>query len=483
MKLRQFREQAGLSLTDLGIRTRLSTSYLTEIEHGKKYPKAEKIARMAEALGRNYDDLVSIRLDEQLSPLSNFLGSPVLHNFPFHLFGISPAQVVELMTRQPLEASALVSALIGIAESYNIGVEHLYRAALRSYQELHENYFPEIEHAVDSFAHEEKIKSVPTPSFAELRVLIEKRFDYRLDEKQLSSHPKLQQFRSVLVKKRGNPPTLLINPALSERQKKFILAREIGYQVLGLEDRAMTSAPERVDSFEQVLNDFKASYFAGALLINRERLLVDIKEFFALDRWQPRRFRDFLEKYEVTPEIFMYRLTEVLPQYFGIRLHFLRFNHEGSGYRLVKHLNMSQVLMPAGTGVDEHYCRRWLAIRILDRLRDNRANGDAGDEPIVDAQLSRFVESDARYLCIAMARRLTLNPSATSSVSLGFRCDDDFQRVVRFAKDPRITRLDIDGTCERCPLAPDECLERAAPPLLLQQQIARDEIESALASL
>jgi len=50
---------------------------------------------MAEALGRNYDDLVSIRLDEQLSPLSNFLSSPVLHNFSFHLFGISPAQVVE----------------------------------------------------------------------------------------------------------------------------------------------------------------------------------------------------------------------------------------------------------------------------------------------------------------------------------------------------------------------------------------------------
>ena len=37
MKLRQFREQAGLSLTDLGARIRLSTSYLTEIEHGKKY--------------------------------------------------------------------------------------------------------------------------------------------------------------------------------------------------------------------------------------------------------------------------------------------------------------------------------------------------------------------------------------------------------------------------------------------------------------
>ncbi|HSF23180.1 MAG TPA: hypothetical protein VLE20_03055, partial [Blastocatellia bacterium] len=100
-----------------------------------------------------------------------------------------------------------------------------------------------------------------------------------------------------------------------------------------------------------------------------------------------------------------------------------------------------------------------------------------------DAQLSRFVESDARYLCIAMARRLTLNPSATSSVSLGFRCDENFERVVKFATDKRITRLDIDGTCERCRLTKEECGERAAPPLLLQLRQSRDQIETALALL
>ncbi|MEK6289550.1 MAG: ImmA/IrrE family metallo-endopeptidase [Acidobacteriota bacterium] len=483
MKLRQFREQAGLSLTNLGIRTRLSTSYLTEIEHGKKYPKAEKIARMAEALGRNYDDLVSIRLDEQLSPLSDFLGSAALHNFPFHLFGISPAQVVELMTRQPLEASALVNALIGIAGQYNIGVEHLYRSALRSYQELHENYFPDIERAVDEFVQAAKIASDPTPSYGDLRALIEKRFNYQLDDKQLSKHPTLEHFRSVLVTRRGNPPTLVINPSLSEQQKKFILAREIGYQVLGLKDRAMTSAPERVDSFEQVLNDFKASYFAGALLINRERLLVDIKEFFALDRWQPRRFREFLDRYEVTPEILMYRLTEVLPEYFGIKLHFLRFNHERGEYRLVKHLNMSQVLIPGGTGLDEHYCRRWLAIRILHDLERERTKRKKLVEPIVGAQISRFVDTDARFLCVAMARHLALNRAATSSVSLGFRCDQEFERTVRFASDPAITRLDIDGTCERCRLTKEECQDRVAPPYLLELQRTRNEIERELASL
>lgn len=483
MKLRQFRERKGLSLTDFAAMTGLSVSYLTEIEHGKKYPKAEKIARLAESLGRNYDDLVSIRLDEELSPLAGFLASPVLHNFPYHLFGISPAQVVELLTRQPAEASALVNALVGIAEQYNIGVEHLYRSALRSYQELNENYFPDIEKAVDSFVREAEIRSDPTPSYEDLRAQIESRFNYRLDDKELSQHPRLQHFRSVMVARGKQSPRLLVNPALSSLQKKFILAREIGYQVLGLKERAQASAPERVDSFEQVLNDFKASYFAGALLINRERLLADIREFFALRLWEPLRFRALLDKYEVTPEIFLYRLTEVLPRYFGIKLHFLRFNHENGQFRLVKHLNMSRVLIPGGTGVNEHYCQRWLSIRILQDMERRRAAGEEIEEPTIDAQMSSFVDTDARFLCIAMARRLALNRSATSSVSLGFRVDDSFLSTVRFALDPAITRLDIDGTCERCRLTPEECQERAAPPLLLELQRSHHEIERELNSL
>lgn len=481
VKLKQFREQAGLSLTDFAALTGLSTSYLTEIEHGKKYPKAEKIARMAEVLGKSYDDLVSVKLGEELSPLAEFLSSPVLHNFPYHLFGISPSQVVEILTRQPVEASALINALVGIAEQYNIGVEHLFRSALRSYQELHENYFPEIEDAVDQFIRDSGIRVDPTPTYDELRSLIERRFNYRLDERELSNHPRLLGFRSVLVNK-GRQPLLLINPALSERQKKFILAREIGYQVLDLGERAMTSAPERVDSFEQVLNDFKASYFAGALLMNRDLLIKDLKSFFALKSWQPERFRSFLDRYEVTPEILMYRLTEILPRYFGIKLHFLRFNHEGDRFRLVKHLNMSQVLIPSGIGLDEHYCRRWLAIRILrDLERMGRKKGSA--EPRVDAQISRFIATGSEFLCIAMARHLVLNPSVTSSVSIGFRFDEDLPRVIKFAADPAIARLDIDGTCERCPLTPRECDERAAPPRLLELQRAREEIERELESL
>jgi hypothetical protein len=238
-----------------------------------------------------------------------------------------------------------------------------------------------------------------------------------------------------------------------------------------------------VDSFEQVLNDFKASYFAGALLINRERLISDMKEFFSLPTWEPARFRSFLDEYEVTPEIFMYRLTEVLPRYFGIKLHFLRFNHEGGQFRLVKHLNMSRVLIPGGTGVNEHYCQRWLSIRVLKDLEARLSAGEEIVEPVVDAQLSSYVDTDARFLCLALARRLTLRSSSTSSVSLGFRVDDHFERTVRFAFDPAITRLGINGTCERCRLSQRECAERTAPPHLLELQRSKREIESELGSL
>jgi len=133
--------------------------------------------------------------------------------------------------------------------------------------------------------------------------------------------------------------------------------------------------------------------------------------------------------------------------------------------------------------VDEHYCRRWLAIRILRDLESKRDAGQELDEPLIDAQLSRFVDSGTHFLCIGMARHLALNRSATSSVSLGFRYDDQLEKSIKFALDPAITKLDINGTCERCPLPADECAERAAPPHLLELERTHREIERELASL
>src|SRR5690606_32966756 len=145
LKLRQARLEKGLSVTELAERSQLSPSYVTEIEKGRKYPKADKIMRLAQALGYDYDELVSRRLEPPLSFLESSLTSQLLRQFPLQLFGVDPATVVEVLTRSPAEMSALLQALQDVARGYNIREEHLYRAALRSYQESHSNYFEDLE--------------------------------------------------------------------------------------------------------------------------------------------------------------------------------------------------------------------------------------------------------------------------------------------------------------------------------------------------
>ena len=70
LKLKTFRHEKGFSLKDLAEETGLSVSYLSEIEKGKKYPKPEKILHLATALGVQFDELVSMKVDEALDPLS-----------------------------------------------------------------------------------------------------------------------------------------------------------------------------------------------------------------------------------------------------------------------------------------------------------------------------------------------------------------------------------------------------------------------------
>lgn len=470
MKVRQARLDRGFTLSEFAELCDLSPSYVTEIEKGRKYPKPDKIMRMAEVLGTSYDHLVSVKLDPSQAYLENVLSSPLLQKFPFELFGLEASDLVDLITRAPAKASALIHTLVDIARQYDMKGEHFLRAALRSYQEIRDNYFDEIEQAVDRFADEHNLIGEFPLSLDRLVELVRNWLGYELDESLIPQYPHLTGYRSIYVV--AGQPILLINPALSPAQKKFILARELGYEFLGLQERAITSAPDAVKSFEQVLNDFKASYFSGALLMPREVIVDDLRDLLSLPTWQPRRFLALLERYDVTPEMLLYRFSELIPEYFGIKLHFLRFHDLGGEYQLTKQLNMSRLMIPSGLGLNEHHCRRWLTVRLLKRLAAARANG--GSIPIVGAQRSEFLNSGDTFLCIGYARPLTLSPSLGSSVTIGFKYDAHLLETIRFAKDPDIPHVIINETCERCPLTVEECDVRAVPPTILEEQ-ARDE--------
>jgi transcriptional regulator with XRE-family HTH domain/Zn-dependent peptidase ImmA (M78 family) len=470
LKLKQFRQNKGYSLKDLAERTNLSISFLSEIEKGKKYPKPEKIMQLAQALDISFDDLVSLKVNEELNPLTAILESPFIKEFPFQFFGIEPRDVFDLVTDSPNKAGAFIRTFLEIGQSYDMRVEHFMFAALRSFQKMHRNYFDEIETAAAAFMAEHQRRVDPPVTSDQLKKVLIEEYGYILDETVLNKYPELKGFRSVWIN--SQPPKLFINGKLLPSQKAFLLGREIGYCYLELKEHATTSSWLKVESFEQVLSNFKASYFSGALLINKDLLYKDLTRFFRNERWDGEGFLALMTRYDATPEMFLYRLSQLIPTLFGIKeIFYLRFNNEAGSdiYRLTKELNMSRVTVPYGIGLNEHYCRRWLSVSLLRELAQRQKQGHP-EPTIIAAQRSKFIESDAEFFTVTLARPLALTEGTNSSMSLGFLINEEFKKKVRFWNDPDIPTVDVNETCERCGLSQNECSDRVAPPEIYNQE-------------
>jgi transcriptional regulator with XRE-family HTH domain len=485
MKVRQARTKEGLNLSEFAARCELSPSYVTEIEKGRKHPRADKIMRMAEVLGKPYDELVSITLAPSLAHLESALSSSIVRRFPFEEFGFEAEDLVNLLTRQPDRASALLHALLGIGRRYDLKEEDFLLAALRSYQEIHENYFQDVEDSALAFSAEfgEKygFPAQPPIQLATLERILQEEYGYQVDEELIASTPPLALYRSVYVE--GKQPWLLVNSTLYHRQIKFLLARELGYLYLNYRDRSYASPPDRTGSFTKILNDFKAAYFGGAILMPRAIMLADLQRFFEQPTWNPSMLQDMLGRYEVTPEMLLYRFSELIPQFFGTRLHFLRFHYTETGYRLIKQLNMSQFVVPSGIGLFESFCRRWLSVRLLREMEGDSGTKQSVEPPPVGVQLSEFLESGDSFLSIGFARPLALQPNVNSSVVVGFPVDAELRNTIRFLQDPAVPREIINETCERCSLTADQCSVRGAEPTRLQEKQAETERRLAMSQL
>ena len=120
---------------------------------------------LAEGLGVEYDDLVSISMTGRLGQISKrFFSSSVLGSFPFQLFGITFENVIEIFTASPNKAAALISSLMEISRAYDMNVEQFFLASLRAYQEMHNNYFEEVEEWAEKFVLEHKWIRLSSPT-------------------------------------------------------------------------------------------------------------------------------------------------------------------------------------------------------------------------------------------------------------------------------------------------------------------------------
>lgn len=480
LKLNQYRCDKNLSLKQLAAKSKMSVSYLNEIEKGKKYPKADKVMAIAKALGKSYDELVSLKLGQELNPLADLLQTGILNEIPFEVFGMEQADLLQMMANAPARFSALVDMIVKIARSYDMKVEHLLLAALRSYQEMKNNYFEELEEAAEQFRRRQGWSDKQVTAALVDRYLQE-HHGYTIDFDYLPKSLNLSSMRSVFLP--GKSPRLLINGSMASSQRAFAMAREIGYEYLGLDKRVTTSTWMKVESFDQLLNNLKASYFAGALLLKRSEMIDEVDQFFSMQEWNGQVLLDMLARQNATPEMFFHRMTQLISTYFGIhQFYFLRFNHDvaNNQYRLTKELHFSRLHNPHGIGLSEHYCRRWDTLALLRELSD-QTNGSPNEPPLTGAQRSRFYQTDNEYFNISLARPLMLTPGTNSCVTLGFLMNRDFRKKVLFSEDESVPVRTVNETCERCAIT--DCKERSAEPVLHDQQAERLKRENDLEML
>ncbi len=502
LKVRQLRTAQNASFALLAEQTGMSVSYLNEIEKGKKYPKDDKIKLLATALNTTPDLLINQTLPKSLAPVETLLQSNFLNELPLDLFGIELSKVVEIIANAPLRVGAFISTLVELSRNYALREENFYFGALRSYLELHNNYFEDIENAVSQFTQQHKIPTTHTIPAAYLGNILEEKLGYTLVEDGLSAFPELKNIRSVFVPKSKK---LLLNATLNEQQRAFQFGKELAFSVLGLKERAYTSSLLRVKTFDEALNHFKAGYFSTALLMNLAAFTKDIEQFLSMEKWDNgATFERLIKKYEATPEMLFQRMTNVLPQFFGLtNLFFLRFIHNlrTDSFDMNKELHLNRRHHPHGNGLDEHYCRRWISISLLQELHNtaSRSKNTEGASFLneneknalessqnninmdykIGIQKSRYFQTNDEYLCFTVARPSSNGRNA--SLTIGLLVDAEAKKRIRFLNDPDIPSREVSTTCERCAVA--NCAERAIEPLVIQRRESRLKLNDALGKI
>ncbi len=476
LKLRQLRVDKGLSSKDLAKVAKMSVSYLNEIEKGKKFPKPDKIDRLAEVLGTTYENLVSPELSGKLAAVGELLHSNFLNELPLDLFGIELSKVIEIIANSPLRVGAFISTLVELSRNFALKEENFYFHAARAYQELHNNYFEDIEQSIDRFIETYKLpanRAVPANLLASI---LKKYFNYKIVEDDFVEYPDLAHLRSIYIPQKK---VLMLNAQLNEKQKSLQLGKELAYNYLQLEERITTSSFFKVPNFQTVLNNYIAGYFAVGILVQRTSFIQDLKYLFAQPKWDKSFLLQLLLKYDVSPEVLFQRFN-VLPKHFDLpKLFFVRMIHEPEKdtFQIDKELHLNRKHNPHANGLDEHYCRRWLSINQLKQLTENNPAG----QPIVGIQRSRYTETKDDYICFTIARPAYFPSQKNISVTIGLLVDEDLKNKIKFLDDTFIPQKKVSVTCERCSIM--DCGERAAPPIAVKNREKRQRTQEALKQL
>ena len=281
--------------------------------------------------------------------------------------------------------------------------------------------------------------------------------------------------RSVFIPKKK---ILLLANHIDDAQRTFIYAKEIAYNFLKIKERLYTFSWIKFENFDQVLNNFYASYFAGALIIPRESITQHLTKLFSKDTFEEKDFMKLINSYNASPESFYQRLTNIIPKDFNIQnLFFLRFTYKkGSDkFQLKKELHLAHQQSPRANEVNEKYCRRWISLKVLQDISKGKK------QHVFDIQISNYPQDNLQYLVISSATKDPFKDNHYRSISIGLLINRQLKNKISFIDDKNIKSLDVGVTCERCSIA--NCKVRQAPAIVLEREAKNRQTETVVTEL
>lgn len=440
LKIKKLREEQAVSLKEVSAKTGISISYLNEIENGKKYPNPQKIARLAEYFDVGYDQLVALKVSKELAPIANYLSMDVVNDDLLETFGIEKSALLSIVLSNPLKVSAFINAVIEIANTYNLKTEHFYFLCLRAYQELNENYFEEIEDASDAFRKAHFGHTVADVSATVYQHVLEKEFKYNIQKTDFKDYPTLRSLRSVFIPEKR---LLLYNEKLTEQQKIFLFGREIGFEVLDLKKRPFTTSWLKVESFDHVINNFKASYFAQALHLERESVVKDLEHFFSLQKFKASFIHQLLAKYNSSPEMLLTRFTNLLTKYFNINeVFFIRYSSREAEKNL-KEISKEMHLLKQSSNREylrsEQNFRREIT-RVVVRYLSEETDEKEGAK--VAAFISQSPNGNEYFTISTLTPMPELN-NENNSITIGFVLTEAVKKKIKFIQDAKFQSTEL----------------------------------------
>ncbi len=344
-RIRHFRTARSLTLDQLGAQVGVTSSQLSLIENGHREPRISLLQTIATALGVGVPDLLTaeppsrraaleIALERaQRSPVYASLGLPTVR-----ASRTLPTEALEALVGLHTELARRTDAAIATPEEARRAT-----TALRRWMRERDNYLPEIEAAAEQTLRTGGYTSGALTHRSVARMA--EHLGFTLIHVEDLPH----STRTVTDLANGR---IYLPPASipGGHGLRSLALQAIAHRVLG---------HERPRSYADFLRQrIEINYFAAACLLPRSTAVTFLSD---AKKSRDLAVEDFRDAFGVTHETAAQRMTNLLTEHLGIRLHFLRVGDDGALY---KGYENDGIAFPAdGTGAIEGQlvCRQWPA--------------------------------------------------------------------------------------------------------------------------